>query len=98
MTFVFFFFFIVRLPPRSTLSVTLFPYTTLCRSLAVLPRHTCVATFVQDVFVNAVGGVKITEPAADLPVLLAIVSSLRNRPLPKGLVVDRKSTRLNSSH
>lgn len=55
--------------------------------LAVLHRHAGVVTHDQDVFVNAVGGVKITEPAADLPVLLAIMSSLRNRPLPSGLVV-----------
>lgn len=54
--------------------------------LAVLHRHAGVACFDQDVFVNAVGGVKIDEPAADLPVLLAIVSSLRNRPLPAKLV------------
>lgn len=53
--------------------------------LAVLHRHAGVVTHDQDVFVNAVGGVKITEPAADLPVLLAILSSLQNRPLPKGL-------------
>jgi DNA repair protein RadA/Sms len=38
----------------------------------------------QDVFVNAVGGVRISEPAADLAVLLAITSSLRGTPLPKG--------------
>jgi DNA repair protein RadA/Sms len=55
--------------------------------LAVLHRHAGVACFDQDVFVNAVGGVKIVEPAADLAVLLAIVSSLRNRPLPQKLVV-----------
>jgi DNA repair protein RadA/Sms len=55
--------------------------------LAVLHRHAGVACFDQDVFVNAVGGVRITEPAADLAVLLAIVSSLRNRPLPGKLVV-----------
>ena len=55
--------------------------------LAVLHRHAGVACFDQDVFVNAVGGVKITEPAADLAVLLAIVSSLRNRPLPEKMVV-----------
>lgn len=55
--------------------------------LAVLHRHAGVACFDQDVFVNAVGGVKITEPAADLAVLLAIVSSLRNRPLPAKTVV-----------
>lgn len=55
--------------------------------LAVLHRHAGVAMHDQDVFVNAVGGVKITEPASDLAVLCAVVSSLRNRALPKGLVV-----------
>jgi len=50
--------------------------------LAVLHRHAGIVCFDQDVFVNAVGGVRIQEPAADLAVLLAIVSSLRNRPLP----------------
>ena len=54
--------------------------------LAVLHRHAGVVCFDQDVFVNAVGGVKITEPAADLAVLLAIVSSLRNKPLPAKLI------------
>jgi DNA repair protein RadA/Sms len=54
--------------------------------LAVLHRHAGVATFDQDVFVNAVGGVRISEPAADLAVLLAIQSSLRNRPLPRGFL------------
>ena len=55
--------------------------------LAVLHRHAGVACFDQDVFVNAVGGVRISEPAADLAVLLAIVSSLRNQPLPEKMVV-----------
>ncbi|BBE09112.1 DNA repair protein RadA [Mycoavidus cysteinexigens] len=55
--------------------------------LAVLHRHAGIACFDQDVFLNAVGGVKISEPAADLAVLLAIQSSLRNQPLPNGLVV-----------
>jgi DNA repair protein RadA/Sms len=55
--------------------------------LAVLHRHASVAAFDQDVFINAVGGVKITEPAADLAVMLAIQSSMRNKPLPRGLVV-----------
>lgn len=55
--------------------------------LAVLHRHVGVACYDQDVFINAVGGVKITEPAADLAVLLAIMSSLKGKPLPKGLVV-----------
>jgi DNA repair protein RadA/Sms len=54
--------------------------------LAVLHRHAGVASGDQDVFVNAVGGVRITEPAADLAVLLAIQSSLRNRALPRGLL------------
>jgi len=55
--------------------------------LAVLHRHAGVVCSDQDVFVNAVGGVRIQEPAADLAVLLAIVSSLRNKPLPAKLVV-----------
>jgi len=55
--------------------------------LAVLHRHAGIACFDQDVFVNAVGGVKIDEPGADLPVLLAVVSSLKNAPLPAKLVV-----------
>jgi DNA repair protein RadA/Sms len=54
--------------------------------LAVLHRHAGIACFDQDVFVNAVGGVRIGEPAADLAVLLAIVSSLRDAPLPGKLV------------
>jgi DNA repair protein RadA/Sms len=55
--------------------------------LAVLHRHAGIACFDQDVFRNAVGGVKISEPAADLAVLLAIQSSIRNRALPKELIV-----------
>ncbi|QWT45659.1 DNA repair protein RadA [Azospira inquinata] len=55
--------------------------------LAVLHRHAGIGCYDQDVFVNAVGGVKISEPAADLAVLLAVVSSLRNRPLAPKLVV-----------
>ncbi len=52
--------------------------------LAVLHRHAGIATFDQDVFVNAVGGVRISEPAADLAVMLAIQGSLRAKPLPRG--------------
>jgi DNA repair protein RadA/Sms len=55
--------------------------------LAVLHRHAGIACYDQDVFVNAVGGVRISEPAADLAVLLAIVSSLTDRPIPEKLVV-----------
>jgi len=47
--------------------------------LAVLHRHAGIATWEQDVFVNAVGGVRIGEPAADLAVSLAVVSSLTDR-------------------
>ena len=54
--------------------------------LAVLHRHAGVACFDQDVFVNAVGGVRIGEPAADLAVLLAIQSSLRGKALPRGFI------------
>jgi len=54
--------------------------------LAVLHRHAGVATGDQDVFVNAVGGVRISEPAADLAVLLAIQSSLRGKALPRGFI------------
>ena len=49
--------------------------------LAVLHRHGGVGVFDQDVFVNVVGGIRVQETAADLPVLLAVVSSLRDRPL-----------------
>ena len=52
--------------------------------LAVLHRHAGVDCLDQDVFVNAVGGVRISEPAADLAVMLAIQGSLRGRPLPRG--------------
>jgi DNA repair protein RadA/Sms len=55
--------------------------------LAVLSRHGGVVTFDQDVFVNVVGGVRISEPAADLAVILAILSSLKNVILPQELVV-----------
>jgi DNA repair protein RadA/Sms len=55
--------------------------------LAVLHRHAGVACFDQDVFINAVGGVKISEPAVDLAVLLAIVSSFKNKPLLNKLIV-----------
>ena len=55
--------------------------------LAVLHRHAGIQCADQDVFINAVGGVKIAEPAADLAVSLAIVSSLTGRSLPRRLIV-----------
>ncbi|HSP00753.1 MAG TPA: DNA repair protein RadA [Thioalkalivibrio sp.] len=54
--------------------------------LAVLHRHGGIALFDQDVFVNVVGGVRVTETAADLPMLAAALSSFRDRPLPQELV------------
>jgi len=73
-------------PNPRRLSVGLEP-TRLAMLLAVMHRHAGVVCFDQDVFVNAVGGVKIAEPAADLAILFAIVSSLRDRALPRGLAV-----------
>jgi DNA repair protein RadA/Sms len=55
--------------------------------LAVLHRHAGIATWEQDIFVNAVGGVRIGEPAADLAVCLAVVSSLTERAIPGKVVV-----------
>jgi len=55
--------------------------------LAVLQRHCGVVMYDQDVFVNVVGGVRVAETAADLALVMAALSSLRNRPLPEGLVV-----------
>ncbi|PTQ86514.1 DNA repair protein RadA [Nitrosomonas ureae] len=55
--------------------------------LAVLHRHAGIPCYDQDVFVNAVGGVKITEPGADLAVMLAVVSSLRNKPIAEKMIV-----------
>src|SRR5687767_5068358 len=55
--------------------------------LAVLHRHAGIATWEQDVFVNAVGGVRIGEPAADLAVCLAVISSFSDKPISQKLVV-----------
>jgi DNA repair protein RadA/Sms len=71
-------------PKRLTVGLEL---NRLAMLLAVLHRHAGLAMFDQDIFVNAVGGVKIAEPGADLAVTLAVVSSLRNRPLPDKHVV-----------
>jgi DNA repair protein RadA/Sms len=54
--------------------------------LAVLHRHGGLQTGDQDVFVNVVGGVKVLETGADLALLLSVVSSYRDRPLPAGLM------------
>lgn len=54
--------------------------------LAALHRHAGVALSDQDVFANVVGGVKVTDTSADVPLLVAALSSLRSRALPKNLV------------
>jgi DNA repair protein RadA/Sms len=71
-------------PKRLTVGLDL---NRLAMLLAVLHRHAGIACFDKDVFVNAVGGVRIAEPGADLAVTLAVVSSLRNRALPAKHVV-----------
>ncbi len=58
----------------------------LATQLAVLHRHGGVSLATKDVFVNLVGGVRISETGADLALLLAVLSSFRDKPLPKGLV------------
>ncbi|MCG3144068.1 MAG: DNA repair protein RadA [Gammaproteobacteria bacterium] len=55
--------------------------------LAIAHRHAGVVTYDQDVFVNVVGGVRVSETGADLAVLLAVLSSLRGRALPQDLIV-----------
>jgi DNA repair protein RadA/Sms len=55
--------------------------------LAVLHRHVGISMSDQDVFTNVVGGVRISETAIDLPLLMAIVSSFKNKPLPQDMVM-----------
>ncbi|WP_438886833.1 magnesium chelatase domain-containing protein, partial [Bacillus cereus group sp. Bce002] len=55
--------------------------------LAVLHKHGGLQMADQDVFVNVVGGVKVTETSADLALLMALLSSFRDKPLPKDVVV-----------
>jgi DNA repair protein RadA/Sms len=54
--------------------------------LAVTHRHAGIALYDQDVFLNIVGGVRVTETAADLPLVMAVLSSFRDRSLPSDLV------------
>jgi DNA repair protein RadA/Sms len=55
--------------------------------LAVLEKRLGLIFVDQDVFANAAGGIKIDEPAADLAILVALVSSFRNRPLDSDLLI-----------
>ncbi len=54
---------------------------------AVLHRHAGAAITDQDVFANVVGGMRVSEPALDLPLAIAILSSLRDRPVPSDMVL-----------
>lgn len=63
-----------------------FEQNRLAMLLAVLHRHGGLQVSDQDVFVNAVGGIRVSETSSDLALLAAVVSSLRNRPLPQDLV------------
>lgn len=71
-------------PRRVTLGLD---HNRLAMLLAVLHRHAGVATYDQDVFVNVVGGLRVMETGADLAVILAVVSSLKNKPLSNDLIV-----------
>lgn len=71
-------------PRRVTIG---FEHNRLAMLLAVLHRHGNIATYQQDVFVNVVGGVKVTETGIDLALLLAVISSLRGRPLVNELII-----------
>ncbi|VAW93440.1 DNA repair protein RadA [hydrothermal vent metagenome] len=64
-----------------------FEHNRLAMLLAVLHRHGDVVTGDQDVFANVVGGVRVTETGADLAVLLAVMSSLRNKTLARDMIV-----------
>lgn len=55
--------------------------------LAVLNRHAGIATYDQDVFVNAVGGLRVMETSADLALVLSVISSLKNKCLSSDLIV-----------
>ena len=70
-------------PRRVTLGLE---HNRLAMLLAVLHKHVGIATHQYDIFVNVVGGLHIGETASDLAVILAIVSSLKNKPLPSTLV------------
>lgn len=71
-------------PRRVTIGLE---HNRLAMLLAVLHRHAGIVTYDQDVFANVVGGVRVSETGADLAVLLAVISSLKNKTLPRDLVV-----------
>ena len=63
-----------------------FEQNRLAMLLAVLHRHGGLEVGDQDVFVNAVGGIRVAETSSDLALLLAIISSFRNKPLPRDMI------------
>ncbi len=64
-----------------------FEHNRLAMLLAVLHRHGGIVTGDQDVFTNVVGGVRVTETGADLAVLMAVMSSMRDRVLPRDMII-----------
>ncbi len=63
-----------------------FEHNRLAMLLAILHRHCRIPTYNQDVYINIVGGLRVIETGADLAVLLAILSSLKNKAVPADLV------------
>jgi len=63
-----------------------FEQNRLAMLLAVLSRHGGLQVTDQDVYINAVGGIRVDETSSDLAVLMAVVSSFRNQPLPQDLI------------
>ena len=63
-----------------------FEQNRLAMLLAVLSRHGGLQVADQDVYINAVGGIRVDETSSDLAVLMAVVSSFRNRALPRDLI------------
>ena len=72
--------------PPKRLSVGMDSYR-LAMLIAIMQRHLSLPLFDQDIFLNVVGGVKVSEPAADIAIALAIISSYRNKKLPDKLAV-----------
>lgn len=72
------------MPRRTTVG---FDYNRINMIIAILERHFGLDFGTYDAYVNVVGGMKITEPAADLAVAAALVSSAKNRPIHKGTLL-----------
>lgn len=72
------------LPRRTAVG---FDYNRVNMLLAIIERHIGIDFGTFDAYVNVVGGIKVTEPSADLAVALALVSSYRNRPIPTNIMI-----------